>query len=287
MTKRVLICLLTICIAIGLASCTPPVPSSTLHPNAPTVEVSYIDVGQGDSIYVQLPKGRCMLIDAGAPESERAILNFLKKKNCKKIDYLVATHPHADHIGSMKAVISQFEIGEIYMPHKEDTTQTFTKLLEEIKNKGYKVKTAAGGMELLKEDKLSIQFLAPNGTEYTELNNYSAIIKIIYGDIKFLLTGDAEDVSENEMIAKGYDLSANVLKVGHHGSGTSTTAAFLGKVKPTYAIISCGAGNTYGHPASTTLARLTKGGIRVLRTDLNGTVTAKTDGTALEVKSER
>jgi len=247
--------------------------------NQPAIlKVHFLDVGQGDSILVQFPGGRNMLVDAGKNGSAPVIISYLKKNDVKKIDYLVGTHPHEDHIGSLDAVIRNFEIGEVFMPGVTTNTQTFRDVVTAAKNKGLQITAAKAGANILEEGNLSVKILAPVGTEYENLNNYSAVIKVKYGDVSFLLTGDAEELSEKEILAGKADVKAQVLKVGHHGSNSSTSQEFLKAVGPRYAVISVGAGNDYHHPHEATLDRLMKAQITVIRTDEKGNVIFETDG---------
>jgi competence protein ComEC len=244
------------------------------------LSVHYIDVGQGDSIFVELPNGETMLIDAGESEYGSTIAAYIKDLGYNGITYLIATHPHADHIGGMAYVISNLEIQSIYMPKATTTTQTYEGLLTTIQSKGLKIKTAKAGVNIFDSSNLKINIIAPNGDSYDDLNNYSAVIKLVYGDNSFLFMGDAETLSENEITA---DVKTDVLKVGHHGSNSSTGQSFLQKVSPKYAVISVGAGNSYGHPTEEVLNRLVNAGAAIYRTDQNGTITFISDGKILSV----
>lgn len=246
--------------------------------------VHFIDVGQGDSILLQLPDRQTMLVDAGPNEAGSAVVSYLQEQGVEKIDYLVATHPHADHIGGMDNVIQAFEIVKVYMPRVTTTTESFESVLRSLKAKGLKITPAKAGLTILDRNGLKISFAAPCRSGYEDLNNWSAVLKVRYGGISFLLTGDAQAESEQEMLASGADMKADVLKVGHHGSYSSTTPAFLKAVSPKYAVISVGAGNDYGHPHRETLARLASAGVKVYRTDRDGTVIFVSDGKTLTVK---
>ena len=242
--------------------------------------IHYLDVGQGDSIFIELPQKKSMLIDASTGAYGEGIADYIEDKGYSKIDYLVATHPHADHIGGMEDMVEEFEIGEIYMPRASTTTKTYKNLLTAIKKKGNKINTAKAGVSIYSGSGINIQILAPNSTSYEDLNNYSVVIKLTYGKKSFLFMGDAEMLSEDEITA---DVSADILKVGHHGSSTSTSEDFINRVNPEYAVISCGKDNSYGHPHKETMATLKKYDVEVLRTDTMGTIIATTDGTDLEI----
>lgn len=247
--------------------------------NDDNLVVHFLDVGQGDSAFIELPDGRCMLIDAGTSEYGTAIAETVSDYGYSMIDYVVATHPHADHIGGMTNVVESCNIGEIYMPRASTNTKTFENLLTSISDKGMSINTAKAGVEVYSDSSLKMEFLAPVSDSYDDLNNYSAVLKITYGSNSFLFTGDAEDISENEMLAYDYSaLSSDVLKVGHHGSDSSSTVEFLNAVQPQYAVLSCGQGNSYGHPHGEVIERLNAIGVHTYRTDQQGTTTVVCDG---------
>lgn len=242
-----------------------------------TMKVSYIDVGQGDSILVQV-NGKNLLIDAGPNDSTDKLMSYLNKQNIKKLDFIVATHPHEDHIGAMDTVIKKYNIGEFYAPKKMTTTKTFENMITALKSKNIKINTAAAGVSLDLGKNVRCEMISPNGKDYENLNNYSAAIKITYGNSKFLFMGDAEKLSEKEILNKNYDISSDVLKLGHHGSSSSSSKAFLDKVSPKIAIISCGKNNDYGHPHKETLEEMKKRNIQVYRTDIDGSIVLISDG---------
>lgn len=248
------------------------------------LHIYYLDVGQADSTFILLPNGENMLIDAGIKDNGEDIVNVLDSLGVANIDYLVGTHPHTDHIGGMQQVIENFDIGKIYMPKASSNTATYKNLLNAIKKNGYTITTAKAGVNILSEDSLSATIVAPNSSAYDDLNNYSAVIKLTYGLTSFLFAGDAEKLSEDEIRT---NIKCDVLKVGHHGSSTSTSKNFLKKTEPEYAIISCGANNDYGHPHKEVIQRLYNAGISTYRTDLNGTIEAISDGYTISFNSER
>lgn len=252
-------------------------------------QIYYFDVGQGDSEFIQLSDGKNVLIDTGTPDCADELVRRLQKLGVKKLDAVIGTHPHADHIGSMAKIIDSFEIGEVYLPRlpksQTPTTATYTKLLEAISKKGCRVTQAKAGVEVLKEGSISMEMLAPNSESYEEINNYSAVCMLQIGEKKFLFTGDAQKESEKEMLDSGRDLKADVLKVGHHGSSTSTTANFYEAVSPNIAVISCGKDNSYGLPKESVLKRLSSGNTEIYRTDTSGTIRASTDGTNIQIET--
>ena len=246
--------------------------------------VHFLDVGQGDSIFIELPGGKTMLIDASEYTYADKIISYIQGRGHDRIDVLVATHPHSDHIGGMQYIVTAFDIGDIYMPRAVNNTKTFENLLAAIEKKNLSVHTARAGVSVSADETVTIDIIAPVSEEYESLNNYSAVIKLVYGKTSFLFTGDAETLSEEEITA---NVSVDVLKVGHHGSRTSTGAAFLSRVSPRYAVISVGEGNDYGHPTETVLKRLADQNIEVFRTDLDGTVVISSDGTTLSIALEK
>ena len=240
-----------------------------------TLRVNYIDVGQGDSIFIQLPNNETMLIDAGEAYKSDSVINYLNNLGIAKIDYVVGTHPHTDHIGGLEEVINTFDVGSIYMPKATSTSKTYEDLLTTISNKGLKVKTAKSGGVVLDEDNLKLEFIAPNSDSYSNLNNYSAVLKLTYLDNTFLFMGDAETLSEDEITS---DVNADVIKVGHHGSDSSSSIEFVKRVSPEYAIIMVGEGNSYNHPYQSIIERYESVGAKVLRTDLDGNIICDSDG---------
>ena len=254
-----------------LSGCLSPEPSGT--PEATSsgpLFLHFIDVGQGDAALLEFPDGERMLIDAG--EDERA-LDYLCALQIDRIDYLIATHPHSDHIGGMAEIIDAFSIGAIYMPRTGHTTKTYQRLLETIDSHGLSITEAKAGVTF-KGSTFTAEFLSPVSVT-GDLNNDSAVLKLTYGSNVFLFMGDAEKQAEQAISAP---VKSDLLKVGHHGSSTSTSSAFLERVSPTYAVISCGANNQYGHPSSAVLERLDSIGAQIFRTDLSGTIRFRSDG---------
>jgi competence protein ComEC len=251
---------------------------------AANLKVHFIDVGQGDCILIE-DGTSAMLIDAGNPENGPDIVSYIKKLGINRLDFVIATHPHADHIGGMADVINAFDIGKLIMPKVEHTTRTFENLLLTIRNKGLKITAPVPGTEY-RLGNTSFTILAPNSSSYKNLNDYSVVVRLTYGSTSFLFTGDAEQTSEKEILAKGYNIKSDVLKVGHHGSKTSTTTRFLDAVSPRYAVICVGANNQYGHPAPETLSKLAERGIKVYRTDEAGTIIATSDGKSISFNKQ-
>lgn len=240
----------------------------------------FIDVGQGDSAFVELPNGQCMLIDAGERDYAGTVISVIDCLGYTKIDYLVATHPHSDHIGGMQRVVENFEIGEVYMPDAVTDTSSFINFLETLDERNISINVAKAGVKLDICDFTTAEFVAPVSI-VEDLNNCSAVLKLKYDEKVFLFTGDAE-IPEEETINS--NISCDVLKVGHHGSYTSSGNTFLAKCKPSIAVISCGKDNEYGHPHDAALDRLERAGVeKIYRTDISGTVTVMTDGKSISV----
>lgn len=248
------------------------------------IKIHYIDVGQGDSIFIELPNNQTMLIDAGEYNKGSVVANYISNLGYFKIDYLIGTHPHTDHIGGLAYIINNFNIGSIYMPKAISTSKTYENLLNTILQKGLKVKTAKSGVNILNNNDLKIDIIAPNSDSYSELNNYSTVVKIIYENRKFLFMGDAETKSENEIMT---DVSSDVVKIGHHGSDTSSGSSFVNKTKAKYAIIMVGNNNKYNHPYQAIIDRWINIGAKIYRTDLNGNIVVTSDGDSLNVNSSK
>lgn len=241
--------------------------------------IHYLDLGQADSILLELPNNEIMLIDAGNNSDGQKLVNYLREQGIDTIDYLIGTHPHADHIGGLDDVIENFVIGRIYMPEVIHTTKTFEDVLLAVQRKGKKITPARTGVSIIDDPVLQIYFLSPISNNYKDLNHYSAVVKVDFLDKSFLFTGDAEKINEEEMIEKyGVRLKSHILKVGHHGSNTSTSEEFIEKVVPDYAVISVGKDNSYGHPSALVIQRLQNHGVKIYRTDLQGTIIARSDG---------
>ena len=287
MKKVRIVCLIILCLLV--VGCSSPFVETDNKASASTfsrdtLRVNYIDVGQGDSIFIELPNKETMLIDAGESYEADNVINYIKNLGISKIDYIVGTHPHTDHIGGLEEVINTFDIGSIYMPKATSTSKTYLDLLTTISDKGLSVKTAKSGVVILDEDNLKLEFIAPNSDSYSELNNYSAVLKLTYLDNTFLFMGDAETLSEDEITS---DVDADVIKVGHHGSDSSSSLEFVKKVSPEYAIIMVGEGNSYNHPYQSIIDRYLSVGANVLRTDLDGNIVCDSDGVDVSCKKDK
>lgn len=262
------------------------------------LEIHFIDVGQGDCSLIMW-EGASMLIDCGEREQAETVKKYLKKQGVKKLDYIIATHPHSDHIGGMGDIISEFEVGKVITPRvSEDmtpTTKTYERFLQALKDKSLKLtaakpdttytlsSTAASAAE---KSPPKFEVLAPV-KDYDDLNNYSVVIRLTYGSTSYLFTGDAEKEAELDILENGADVDADVLKVGHHGSSTSSCDEFYEAVSPEICVIQCGEGNSYGHPHKETIDTINSSGAKVYRNDTDGTVIVYSDGDDIFVKTSK
>ncbi|MDR0292817.1 MAG: MBL fold metallo-hydrolase [Oscillospiraceae bacterium] len=266
-----------------LPGCLPsgPEPAAT---GGSGLTVYFIDVGQADSALL-LCDGAAMLIDGGNPSDSDLLYTFLKNRGVSRLDYIVATHAHADHVGGLAGALHYAAAGIALSPVTENDSRAFENFIKALGEQGVPVTVpkpgdtfALGGADVMALGPLSLS---------AEPNNTSIVLRITYGSVRFLFTGDAEREEERELLDAGYDLSADVLKVGHHGSDTSTTYPFLREIMPRYAVISCGKDNSYGHPHENTLSRLRDADVTLYRTDMQGTIVCVTDGRTVSFTVER
>ena len=278
----------------NLATAKPsPIASATIKPTVKpakersllgsNLKVYFLDVGQADSILIT-DNGETMLIDAGNNADGVGVVDYLKEKGITTIDYLIGTHPHEDHIGGLDDVINNFNVGKVIMPDVASGTKTYRDVIsaEESKNLTNTF-PQVGAVYTLKYAKFEV--LSPSEI-YSDTNENSVVVRLTYGKESFLFCGDADFTDEADMEAAGFPLKSDVIKIGHHGSATSSSAEFLQDVKPKFAVISVGAGNSYGHPTQTALNSIADVGAKVLRTDLLGTIIFTTDGKNLSVSDE-
>ncbi len=280
--KRILSVILALMITILFSSCTPKQitePSSSVG-----MTVWFLNVGQGDCTLLE-SGGEYMLVDAGERDYSEQIVNFLRERGVERLSYVVATHPHSDHIGGMKTIINTFGTDTFITRETDSDTFTWTKLLKAVRDKGCCYLDAKVGSSYALGD-ARFTILAPLKDGYEGYNNYSVVLMVQCGEARFLLTGDAERESEIEMLEAGEELNADVLKCGHHGSSDASGAAFLQAVNPACAVISCGQDNEYGHPHRETIERLSLLGAEVLRTDTMSTISASTDGRTITFHTE-
>lgn len=286
---------LFICVAVGLVGCSnatgagsadnTPAKAAAETKDLSNLVAHFIDVGQGDSELIQLPNGKIMLIDAGNSAAGETVVEQLEKQNVQTIDYLVATHPHADHIGGMTAVLEAFDVREIWMPDATTTTETYGKFLDAVEAEGAEVHQAKAGELIVQADAgYTVDVLAPGpDTDSSDLNDYSAIIKVTYGQTSFLFTGDAPA----QTIVDAHPGNVNVLKAAHHGSKTGTTEDVINELRPDYIVMSYKEGNDYGHPDQEVLDVITQGTAQAYSTAAHGTVTATSDGKTVTLEAEK
>lgn len=247
------------------------------------MEVHFIDVGQADCALLA-SGGHFMLIDGGNNDDKNRILTYLQNAGVEKLDIVVGTHPHEDHIGSLDAVIDAFAIDAVYMPEASVDTATYRDVIDAVKGKGLQVQHPAPG-DVLDFNGLPVEIFGPV-KEYSNLNNNSIVLRVSVGDRAFLFTGDAETEAEFDILEQGFDISADVLKVSHHGSSGSSVEEFLAYADAEYAVISVGIGNSYDHPEDVTLKRLKNYGMEIFRTDQLGTIVCNTDGETISFRQE-
>lgn len=240
--------------------------------------IDFIDVGQADSILIR-NQDKVMLIDAGTNEAGKTVVNYLENLGITKIDYLIGTHPHEDHIGGLDDVINNFDIGQIYMPKIETTTKTFEDVLDAIENKNLTI-TAPNKGDKIELGQAVGEFMTEPILDKDNLNVSSLVLRLEFGNTSYLFMGDAEEENEETISWTKTD----VLKVGHHGSSTSSSESFLEQVQPKYAIIMAGKNNSYGLPTQETIDKLNNIGCEIYRTDEDGTIRMTSDGNTIEIK---
>lgn len=254
----------------------------TINVDGDNLKIYFVDVGQADCILIN-DNNEHSLIDAGNNEDGEKLVKYFKDLGVSGFKYVFGTHAHEDHIGGMDDIINNFNIEHFYMPDAITTTKTFEDVLDALGNKGIAFETPNED-DVLKFGDTSISILHV-GRDKNDLNDTSIVLKLTYNDTSYLFMGDATSSVEKEILDK--DLESDVLKVGHHGSQYSSTAAFLKKVSPKYAIIEVGANNTYNHPREVTLKKLESLGTKIYRTDLDGTIILTSDGKNITFSTEK
>lgn len=247
--------------------------------------VHIIDVGQGDSIFIQTLEDKRILIDAGDEEAEHTVYSYLKRRGVKKIDVLIATHPDTDHIGSMDYIIDKFKISHFYMPDAKTDSEAFYNLLDSCRDKNLKIEYLTKGDILKIDSSTTMEILSPS--TITDKNNLNSIVSLLnYKGYEFLFTGDAEKENESEILSSCNLPDIEFLKAGHHGSSSSSTNEFIEKLKPEAVAISCGYNNDYGHPHRSVLDTFRENGSVVYRTDKNGSLVFYCDENGIFTKKK-
>ena len=257
---------------------------STGIAQAGTLTVTWLDVGQGDAAVIQCG-GQAMLIDGGKPDKSSYIYAWLQQHGLSYLDVIVATHVDADHIGGLSGALNYASVGTAYCPETTGTTETFQSFVKYLAQRGKQITVPTAG-ESFALGGAQVQILAPLHRA-EDSNDNSIVLKVSFGATSFLFTGDAERAEEQDLLNAGVNLQSTVLKVGHHGSDTSTSYPFLRAVAPQYAVISVGAGNRYGHPTEAVLSRLRDAGVTTFRTDMQGEITAVSDGQTINFSTAK
>jgi competence protein ComEC len=249
----------------------------------PSFVVYFINVGKADAA-LEICDGKSMLIDGGDAEDSDLISSYLKKLDITYLDYIVATHAHQDHVGGLSDVLNTISVSKVYAPKTPFNSKEYKNFIKGVKKQNLIITTPAAG-DIINLGSSTITFLAPINEFYADLNNTSIVLRIVYGDTSFLFMGDAGSEAEDDIIAAGYALESTVIKIGHHGAETSTSDVFLEKVKPVYAVISCGKDDSY--PSKAVLNRLHDAYVKIYRTDKKGDIIAASNGTDVTFTTQK
>ena len=294
----VILCLSLVLIAAGCTDSTDTPPETTSEQSTPTattqntvapsgqnLTIHFLDVGQGDSILIEYDD-KDMLIDAGESDQGKIVTDYLQDQGISTLDYVVATHPHSDHIGGMNDILNNFQVEHFIDSGFPHTSKTYENMLTTIDQKNIPFEVSQAGQAIEFDPAVDIEVLNPGTTYSDDLNENSVVLKVSYGEVSFLLMGDAGLESEENIMGAGYDVDSDILKVGHHASRSASGATFISAVSPEISIIEVGAGNSYGHPHYETLQRLQRAST-VYRTDLDGTIIVTTDGSTYTVTTQK
>lgn len=254
-------------------------------PENSNFEVHFIDVGQADSALIECD-GETMMIDGGNVADSNVVAAYLKKEDVTELNYVVCSHAHEDHVGGLSGALSVTKADNIYAPKTETNTKAYKNFKKKAEEQNVEIKHPNIGDEI-QLGSSTVEFLGPVDENGKDLNSTSIVLKITYGNTSFLFTGDAESDEEEEILNSGADLKSTVLKVGHHGSRTSTSYPFLREVMPQYAVISVEKGNSYGHPNEETLSKLSDAGVAVYRTDESGDIVMTSDGNNISITTSK
>jgi competence protein ComEC len=274
-----------------LAGCNVGLVTPTVVPGQNPLKIAFLDVGQGDSILIQAPNGQTMLIDGGRSTNlaNTVIIPKLQEWGAKQVDVLIPTHPDQDHVAGLVGVLENFPVKLAALTGQVHSTQIYERLLANIRDKNVEALKVRTGTVIPFDPSVKIEVLGPDDDQVNsdDTNDASIVIRLTYGSTSFLLTGDAEMPANKAILDRGFDVRSTVLKLGHHGSRTSTNEDWLNRVQPQLGIISAGKDNSFGHPHPEVIAALEKLGIQYIRTDEHGTITVTSDGAAIHVTSEK
>lgn len=263
---------------------TAPITTNAPVGDGSTISVHFIDVGQADSALV-ICGGKTLLIDGGNVADSNLIYAYLEKLNITHLDYVVCTHAHEDHVGGLSGALTHSTAGTVMAPVTDYNSKAFRNFAERAVERAGKITVPTPGDSFSMGD-ATVTVLGPV-KEYDETNNTSIVLRIVFGEVSFLFTGDMESDAETDLIESGVNLRSTVLKVGHHGSSTSTSYRFLREVAPIYGVISVGTGNSYGHPTETVLSRLRDADVQLYRTDLQGDIICTSDGKTVTFTTQK
>lgn len=287
--KQITFFVLACILAVYFAFSSDESSKAPVTPDENGIYVHFIDVGQGDAALVQTVSGN-LLIDAGTPDSAEALTEYIDDLGIHTLDYAVFTHPHADHIGGAVQILEKYSLRNVILPNAVSTSYTLEKMMDAIEKENCEVIEGKAGV-FFDMGEVQVELLGPvsdHSQDADDLNNTSVVVKVTYGEVSFLFTGDAETESEYEMLDRDAEkLNVNILKVGHHGSSTSSCASFLKAASPEVAIVSAGLYNEYGHPHAEVISRLHAIGASLYRTDKHGSVVVYTDGQTYSIQTEK
>lgn len=280
MRKSSWICLLQIATLLILAV-------SSVAASGDNLTAHFLDVGQGDSILLQFA-GKNILVDGGEQDMGPRVSSYLKAHGVSSLDLVVATHPHSDHIGGLINILKNFKVRQVLDSGEPYTSQTYETFLNLIDQKSILYKAAERGQIINLDPGIRIEVLSPPKKHFKEdINQNSVVLKITYKKISVLSMGDAGKMAEKSLLSSRYDLHADILKVGHHGSSDSSSSAFLREVNPKISVIEVGKDNDYGHPHTETIRALGKIGSKIYRTDQDGSIDITTDGTSFSISTQK
>ena len=280
---RPLLPVLALLLVLCACEFSPPDGGTSLPPGD-GLTVHFIDVGQADAALLQCG-GQTMLVDGGNVDDSSLLVSYLEGCGVEYLDYVVCTHAHEDHVGGLSGPLNTCTVGQVFSPVEQYDSQAFSDFAKYTQAQGLTLTVPQAG-DSFSLGEAQVTVLGPL-YDYEETNDTSIVLRVTYGETAFLFTGDMERTAEADLLESGCELSATVLKVGHHGSDTSTSYPFLRQVMPQFAVISVGEDNSYGHPSEDVLSRLSDAGATVYRTDLQGTVVAYSDGTQVTFSTEK